>query len=178
MKSWTGIFEKNWRTPGTGFQLPCRLPTPPKSSVPTSYWRWLDSISWLKKSTELLILKKGGVWPMSLIKEDQRWKSVSINSKETRQRNPVKKEERFETACPDCGERIYVSGGCPVCIFCGWSKCLWTENVNNQFGASFFRKEKSITMKRVCLLPVLRAANQTWLQEVKYHVERTNKRKT
>jgi len=61
---------------------------------------------------------------MSLTKEDQRWKSVSVNSKETRQRNPVKNEGRFERQCPDCGEKIHVSGGCPVCIFCGWSKCL------------------------------------------------------
>jgi hypothetical protein len=25
--------------------------------------------------------------------------------------------------CPECGERIYREGGCPICIFCGWSPC-------------------------------------------------------
>ena len=26
--------------------------------------------------------------------------------------------------CPDCGMPVYRSGGCPVCISCGWSKCM------------------------------------------------------
>ena len=25
--------------------------------------------------------------------------------------------------CPDCGEAVHRSGGCPFCPFCGWSKC-------------------------------------------------------
>ena len=25
--------------------------------------------------------------------------------------------------CPECGERTYRQGGCPLCISCGWSPC-------------------------------------------------------
>ena len=41
---------------------------------------------------------------------------------------PPAKEQEIQThsqsdLCPECGERTYRDGGCPICISCGWSPC-------------------------------------------------------
>jgi len=28
-----------------------------------------------------------------------------------------------KNVCPDCTAKLYWSGGCPFCPFCGWSRC-------------------------------------------------------
>ena len=42
--------------------------------------------------------------------------------------NPIEEEKKIQFCpqsdlCPECGERIYREGGCPICISCGWSPC-------------------------------------------------------
>ena len=61
-----------------------------------------------------------------------------MNSKE--ERRPSKKEYDMSTSkhreeltnlqdgsgkdiCPECGEKTFMQGRCPICLYCGWSPC-------------------------------------------------------
>jgi len=49
---------------------------------------------------------------------------MDFNGSEKEIATPISLPDRNSgNKCPDCNERLYRSGGCPICFYCGWSRC-------------------------------------------------------
>ena len=72
---------------------------------------------------------KNGLKGITVFRDGCRRSGVLINTKKENKKEEVKdvqvnkKEEPLKGKCPSCGEPMAQTGGCDLCLNCGWSKC-------------------------------------------------------
>ena len=61
---------------------------------------------------------------MNLTDKGLQFKKGTRQSEKADGKDLKTQEKDAKERCPDCGEIVYRADGCPLCRYCGWSRCL------------------------------------------------------